>query len=532
MAIMVMDTALNKTTFAVALFAILSASTYAGEWQFQPKLLIDETYSNNVNLSLSDEISSLVSQTGIELETVFSSKKLAFSLSSTSLYAMYSHDHDTDNDYHTLDSNFRLKLAPNGLALIGSAAISNQSRNSSSNALADIVSGDTVRIENYASGLEYIINNRTLVLNSNIQYQTIASEDNIGERDGFSASLTSKNSSSARNIYWDASSNFSDYTNQGRDGKTFRGEIKIGLITRYKMTPFLRYYDETNEGASSNNNSSTESDSYGAGFRWLVTQKFHFDVSYNAPTGNQLDIDGKEQDDYTAATIRWEPNQRTRLEASYGQRFYGESYNLDFTHRSRKLTNRITYNEDVRTFTRTNYEATVLGDYWCPPGGSFNESSCFVTDNSTINIDDYQLIPLNDFTLVEDEDLSLHKEFSWSSRLELSRTSFNFLLSRIRRENLNTRVEDEDKRATFGILRKVSGNSTLQLSFGYSDNHYSLDQEEERQDRYRRYSVEYDKSLNSRLTVKIGLSRVNRGSTAQSLNYEEDRIYLKVSKGF
>jgi hypothetical protein len=39
MAIMVMDTALNKTVLAAAIFAILSANTFAGEWQFTPQLI-------------------------------------------------------------------------------------------------------------------------------------------------------------------------------------------------------------------------------------------------------------------------------------------------------------------------------------------------------------------------------------------------------------------------------------------------------------------------------------------------------------
>jgi len=66
----------------------------------------------------------------------------------------------------------------------------------------------------------------------------------------------------------------------------------------------------------------------------------------------------------------------------------------------------------------------------------------------------------------------------------------------------------------------------------YTDTHQALAQENERQDRYRRYSLEYDKSLNSKLTVTLGLSHLNRSSTTQSFNYEEDRVYLKVSKGF
>jgi uncharacterized protein (PEP-CTERM system associated) len=425
-----------------------------------------------------------------------------------------------------------LKLAPNGLALIGSADVSNQSRNNSRNALADIVSGDTVRIETYTGGLEYKVNNRDFNLDSAIQYRTVMSEDNIGEQEGYAVSFSTENGSFARNIYWEGTSEFADYTNQGRDGKLFKGEIKIGVITNYKITPFLRYYDETNEGDLTSNSSSLESDSYGGGLRWLISPKLLVDISYNTPTGTQLDLDGNEQEDYTAASIRWEPSQRTKLTIDYGKRFYGESYGLDFTHKNKRLTNTITYVEDVRAFTRNNYESVALGAFWCPPGEITDTASCFVNNDDNINFDDYQLVNLRDFVLVEDLAMSLNKELKWSSELALSRTTFTLSLSSLARENLDTRIEDENQRASFSIKRKVSGKSNLQLSMEYTDTHQALDQEGERQDRYRRYSREYDKSLNSKLTVTLGLSHLNRSSTTQSFNYEEDRVYLKVSKGF
>ena len=490
MAIMVMDTALNRNILAVALIFILSANTSAGEWEFQPQLIIDETYSDNVNLSLNDNISSLVSQTGIKLDTIFSSKKLEFTFNSTSIYAMYSHDHNTDDDFHTLDSTFRLKLAPNGLSFYGSAGISNKSRNNSRNALADIVSGDTTRVENYSSGLEYSISKSAFLINSAIQYSTIKSQDRLGEREGYAFNVHSKNGSSARHIYWDTTTEFADFTNQGRSGERFKGEIKIGLITDYNVTPFLRYYDETNEGDLTDNSSSLESNSYGGGLRWLVSPKLLLDISYNTPTGTQLDLDGNEQKDYAAATIRWEPSQRTELEIDYGQRFYGDSYGLNFAHKNRRLTNDISYKEDIRAFTRNNYESVALGSYWCPLGELTDRSSCFISNNDNINFDDYQLININDSVIVEDLALSLNKELNWLSELKFSRTTFRFSLSKLNRENLKTQIKDEDKRASFIIKRKISGKSNIQLKLEYTDKHLSLEQINERQDRYRRYSLE------------------------------------------
>jgi len=532
MAIMVMDTALNRKALAAAIITFLSASTCAGEWQFKPQLVADETYTDNVTLSVNDKTSSLVSQVGLNLSTLFSSKKLEFTLASNSRYAMYSHDHDTDNDFHNLSSNFRLKLAPNGLALTGSAAISNQSKNSSRNALADIVTGDVVRVEDYSTGLEYIIDNSDFGLNSAIQYRIAQTEDSIGESEGYAINLASRNGSAARHIFWEARSGFSDYTNQGRTGELYTGEIKVGLITDYKITPFLRYYDENNKGDLSNNNSTLESDSYGGGLRWLISPRLMIDLSYNTPTGTQLDIDGKEQEAYTAATIRWQPSQRTELEIDYGQRFYGESYGLNFKHKNKRLTNTITYVEEVRAFTRNNYDSVEQGSYWCPQGEVTDSSSCYLSNNDNINFEDYQLITFNDFVLVEDLALSLNKNLSWSSTLELSRTTFSFTLSALNRQNLNSLVEDENKRASFTLNRKVSGKSNIILDIQYTDTHQALVQVNERQDRYRRYSIEYDKSLSSKLTIKLGVSHLNRSSTTQSFNYEEDRVYLNFSKGF
>ncbi|MBA6265127.1 TIGR03016 family PEP-CTERM system-associated outer membrane protein [Colwellia sp. Bg11-12] len=532
MAITVMDTALNKKVLATAIFAILSASISAGEWQFQPQLILDETYSDNVNLTSNDKTSSLVSQPGLELSTLFSSKKLTFNFDSKSIYALYSHDHDTDDDFHTLDSSLRLKLGPKGLVFMTSATITNQTRNSSRNALADIVSGDTTRVENYSGGLAYSVNNSAFIINTGILYQTTKTQDGIGEREGYAANFMTNNGSSARNIYWDGTAEYADYSNQGRDGQLFKGEVKVGLITNYNITPFLRYYDETNEGDLANNSSLLESDSYGGGLRWLITPRLVLDLSYNTPTGTQLDLDGNEQEDYTAASILWEPTQRTKLKVDYGQRFYGESYGLDFTHKNKRLTNSITYVEEVRTFTRNNYESVALGTFLCPESAISDASACFVNNDDNINVDDYQLVNLTDFVLVEDIGLSLNKELKWLSELALPRTTFNISISSLTRENLNTRVENEDQGASFSVKRKVSGKSNIKLALEYTDTHFLLGQDNERQDRYRRYSLEYDKSLNSKLSIKLGVSHLNRSSTTQSFNYEEDRVYFNFSKGF
>ena len=58
---------------------LLSASSFAGEWRFNPSLGLTETYTDNIELKQIDKQSSLVSQFIIGADANFSSRKLQFS---------------------------------------------------------------------------------------------------------------------------------------------------------------------------------------------------------------------------------------------------------------------------------------------------------------------------------------------------------------------------------------------------------------------------------------------------------------------
>ena len=86
------------------------------------------------------------------------------------------------------------------------------------------------------------------------------------------------------------------------------------------------------------------------------------------PTVGLLVQGGYEEYDYGAAGLAsdngsrwavgldWLPSPRTRLAALAGRRFFGDAYQLDFRHRTRRTTLSASYTEDVTT-TRSNYFA-------------------------------------------------------------------------------------------------------------------------------------------------------------------------------
>ena len=540
MAITAMGMAHKTKLSAVCIALICSKLAVAGEWQFDPSIIVDETYSDNVGLTTNNEQSSLVTQVGLNIESTYKAQQAEFNFSSESIYALYSHDHDLDSDYQTLSSDLRVQLWPNGIVAYGGISIDNQSRNGSRNALADIVSADTVQVETYSGGLEYNIDNSDFIVNSSIGYRETNSEDNIGNQKGINSRITSTNGTGARHVFWEVEHDYQDLENNNQKGKQSQSEVKIGWITGYGLNPFLRYYDEDNSGDINNSNRSIESNSYGLGVRWLITPRLAFNASYNQPIGDNLDLDGNEQEAYINASVQWQPSPRTKLTANISERFYGTSYGLDFTHRNKRLTNSISYVEDVQTFTRNNFAANLVGFYFCPSSNITSVADCIIKDEGSIFPDNpnepdnpgFQLFPIQDFTLVEDNVFSLNKTLNWSSVLALPRTTISFTASHQNRENLESFNEDERSASSLNVSRKVSGRSSISFDLSYTETNLQIDTEFERIDRYRRYEISYLKSLNSTLSFDLSLSYLNRGSDNALFNYEEGRVSAKVTKGF
>ena len=531
----------HKTKLSAVCFALICSNfANAGDWQFDPSISIDETYSDNVRLTANNEQSSLVTQAGLSLESTYKAQQATFNFSSESIYALYSHDHELDNDYHTVSSDLRLQIWPNGIAVYAGLDISNQSRNGSRNALADIVSADTVQVENYNGGFEYNINNSDFIVNSSVGYQQTNSADNIGNREGAIVQLSSVNGTGARYVFWELEHSYQDLKNNNQQGKQSQSEIKIGLISDLGLNPFIRYYDEDNSGDLNNTNRSIESNSYGLGVRWLITPRLGLNASYNQPIGDNLDLDGDEQKPYVNASIQWQPSPRTKLEANISERFYGTSYGLDFTHRNKRLTNTISYVEDVQSFTRNNFVSNIVGFYFCPSSNITSVADCIIQDEGNIFPDNpndlnnpgFQIFPIQDFTLVEDNVFSLNKTLSWSSTLALPRTTISFNANVQNRENLESLNKDEQSTSSLNIKRKVSGRSSINLDLSYTETNLLVDTEFERIDRYRRYQISYEKSLNSALSFDLSLSYLNRSSDNALFNYEEGRVSAKITKGF
>jgi len=501
----------------------------AGEWTFNPNLTLDETYSDNVELKTTDKKESYVNQTRFGLDIAFNSRLAEFNFSGKNTLASYSHDHNSDDNFITLNSDARYNLWTSGPALIAKVNIANQSRNSANNGFADIISGDTVETRNYQYGIEYNLNNSVYIFNSSFLYQILEADDNIGESQGYTASIRAHNGTSARSSLWQLIGTYTERKNNDLSGDMYNIEALAGMINVYGINPFIRFYDENATGSISGNRN-TSSSSIGPGLRWIATSHFYIDLSYN------YSDDKTKSSNYIATAINWQPSTRTTLNVSYNKRFFGNSYHLEFKHKIRRLSNNISYTETVSAFDRNTFKQVDLGSFWCPINAPISDdiSACFVSSNSNINFDDFQLINISNQELVAGNEFSLNKILTWKSDFKLARTSFSLTLNSNNRESLTTNRVEKRENASLVMIRKISGKSDLNVSLTYRHQQFDKNNinDSAQEDYYRIYSTSYSRKLASSLSSNITFQYVDRNSSVSTRTYNETRAIINITKEF
>lgn len=265
------------TAVAIALANVAHANT---SLELEPFVSIEEIYSNNVEQNTLDTEDSFVTQTNFGLESDIESARFKASLNGTLSHLMYSHDSDADKSYES--ANGRISFTPwkNGLSLNLSGNITNGPRNFGSNLTSDLISGDTVRTSNYNAGLNYQVNNSDFVFVANSQFSEYSSEDNIGESKGHNSSINFQNGSGIKSTFWSVTGSYSDRDNRGSTARSHRIDARLGFTTPWRLSPFIRYYDEQYDGSIASNNIS-ESRSNGFGARLRFSDRLIWNVSYN-----------------------------------------------------------------------------------------------------------------------------------------------------------------------------------------------------------------------------------------------------------
>ncbi|WP_371189957.1 TIGR03016 family PEP-CTERM system-associated outer membrane protein [Thalassotalea ponticola] len=503
----------------------------------QPRLGVEEAISDNVELSEFDKEFSWVSLITPGFFADYKNSRVTAEVDYSYTQALYSHDLDLSDNFHNLLANGSVALKVDGLSVFGLASISNVAANDARNSLADTVSGDTVQYETYQAGLNYLVENSRFNVAANTSYSITRAGDSVGDRKGFNANAITSSGTGARTTFWQARANYSDYENNRRSGQFYSVDAKVGYISGFRINPFVRLYKEDSSGNNINSSGIQGSSSIGAGARWLISRQLFIDLSYNwvnedAPA---IGIATEEQDDYVSAEIAWKPSNRTNLRAQYYQRFFGDAYELQFRHRTKRLTTSVSYTERIDIFDRFELVPTSLIDIWCLTGTDINSNNCVLGPEAGFDLSDYSFSGFTaNFELVNANSFSLTEALTSSVSLRLPRSSLTLSASQSDRTNLEVGSEDRYQTVRLSYDRQVNRTTDflINTSFRYNalnNNSTTLIQQI---DYYRIYRIGLNKRLNRTLEFTSYLQHLNRGSTRFDASYEENRISAQLTKRF
>ena len=133
---------------------------------------------------------------------------------------------------------------------------------------------------NNSAGFQYSSANSDYSLSSSLVYSITDTEDNIGESNGYSATINSENGNAARLVFWQVNGSFYNRENDGFTSENYNIETKLGAITPYRINPFIRLYNERVTGTLAGSNPDAIP-SWGPGLRFQAAKHFIIDLSYN-----------------------------------------------------------------------------------------------------------------------------------------------------------------------------------------------------------------------------------------------------------
>lgn len=527
----------NHKLLVLLIGLFLNPISAANELKLTPRIELANVYTDNINLSESDKDSSLVTTLSPAINLSLLSNKAEIDFDYKYSKASYTHDHDLDKNFTEASLNSRFELFPSGLDFVANGRISNISSNNARNSFADNISGSTTESKDYDVGLEYNVNSSSFSLSSNIYYSETINDDDIGNRNGYNAGLYSQNGNNSRHIFWNLISSYSEYENNQREGRYHTVDATLGIITNFKLNPFIRYYDEQINGNLNEQNIQNTS-SIGAGIRWQTSKHLYLDVAYNwseqDDDSSDTAGDAEDVDDYYSGLISWQPSIRTNINARYYNRFNNDAYELSISHRLRRLTTTISYNESVSLLDRFEFTEGNFQDVWCLASNPELLTSCIISPDTSVDLSKYifadrifELIP------IEANSFVLNKTFSGQFNYRARRTQYQLSLSQTERENLELRDIDIYDSMDFKVTRTITRNSTGIISFALNKNTFSEGNISfpEQTDYYRIYLTSYEHNFSSSLKLSSSLRHVNRSSSS-SFAYKENRVSISLEKEF
>jgi uncharacterized protein (PEP-CTERM system associated) len=311
-----------------ALLALLLAPTAFAEVKFTPSILGSETFSDNVNQRPADQAeSSFITEVTPSLSLVSNGPRLR--LSAEYQLHLYSYSNKVDNTNNASSQyqlNMQAKLIDQLLDLDASATRQSTSRSAFGPQGTNSLYSDSNRTDVSTYTIAPTLRHRFGgTADAYVRYSRnqVKGDTLLGTTNGDNISANISSGSNFTTVGWGLNA-IQDSFSGGMFGDSTSQNIEASL--RYRLSQSLS-----------------------------LTGTGGYD-KYDYATLGGNDTKGAS---YTGGFI-WAPSPRTRLQMSYGKRYYGNTGSLDFTFRSHRSAMTATYSDVVTTSRQQFLASSVL----------------------------------------------------------------------------------------------------------------------------------------------------------------------------
>lgn len=334
----------HKIVRTVTTIILMSpAYSVAADWKIAPRLNLLETYTDNVTLATrGNEKSDFITQINPGISLIGTGARLKVNANYTMQNLFYANQSNQNRTVHQLRAGEKAELIKNFFFLDSTASISQQNISllgplTTNN---ENITNNRTNVKTYSIS-PYIRHNFSNFASTQARYTHNAVytgvEGNSGSQsDTILLSLTS--GSAFRTLGWGL-----NYTNQKINGL---GTSIGGLHT------------------------SVENERYTGNLRYRVSSKFSLTGTSGYQKFSYTSKTGKSAGSFWTAGFVWTPAERTSITANAGEAFFGTTYTLMASHRTRRSAWSLNYNQNITTtrdqflIPATTDTANFLSQLW------------------------------------------------------------------------------------------------------------------------------------------------------------------------
>ncbi|MGI4935357.1 MAG: TIGR03016 family PEP-CTERM system-associated outer membrane protein [Janthinobacterium lividum] len=288
----------------------------AAEWRIVPTATLRETYSDNANnATRGNEQSDFITDISPGVQITGTGRRLRLNADYSMHNLLYANGTQGSSIVNQLNANGFAELVDDLVFLDASASVSRQS-----------ISAFGPQSDNLYSNTN-ATNVRTVSLSPFTRYR-FGNQATSEVR--FAHTATSTGQAGLSNSQTDSLS-------ATLDSGTAFNTVGWGVHANKSNT----HYTETQSQQSQNE---------GANLRYRLNNQLSLTATGGYESYSYAVTDGeKPEGKYWSTGFIWAPTERTHVDASFGRRYYGNSYALNASNRSRYVTTTLVYSEDITT---------------------------------------------------------------------------------------------------------------------------------------------------------------------------------------